>query len=173
MQRVAQASDTLVIKENVGLRDPPAQLDLQDPQRRWSDWGTVLWCSRWPDLPDQQDVQGQTDPRDPQEPTESLAIQEKMEKPVRRVLEVSQELQEVQAPKDKRVSVEMPHQDPEAPQVHQGLLDQALGTAPPFSTWKDQDFQTWTKYGVPGVLQASLVPLVLLVHQWQSEPVVQ
>lgn len=173
MQRVAQASDTLVIRENVGLRDPPAQLDLQDLQQRWSGLGMVLLCSRWLDLLDQQDVQGPTGPRAPQELMGSLAIQERMEKLVHRALEVSQELQEVLVPKDKRVRVETDHQDPEAPQVPQDLLDQAPVTAPHFLTWRDQDLETWTKYGDPVVLRASLVPLALLVHQWQLAPAVQ
>lgn len=172
-QRAAQASDTQVIKENVGLRDPLAHPDLQDLQQRWSDLGMVLLCSRWLDLLDQQDVQGQTGPQDPQELMGSLVIQERTGKLVHRALEVSQELQEVLVPKDRRVSVETDHQDPEAPQVHQDLLGQAPVTVPHFLTWRAQDSQTWTKYGVSVVLQAPLVPLALLVHQWQSVPMVQ
>lgn len=164
---------TLVIKETVGLRVPPAHPDPQDLQRRWSDLGMVPLCSRWPDPRDHLDVQGQTGPRDPQEPTGSLVIQERMGKLVHQALEVSQELQEVLVPKDKRVRVEMDHQDPEARRVHQDLLDQAPGTAPRFSTWRAQGSQTWTKYGVPVVLQAPLVPLAFLVHQWPLEPMVQ
>lgn len=64
------------------------------------------------------------------------------------------------------------NQDPEAPLVHQDLLDQAPVTAQRFLTWRAQDSQT----GVLVVLQASqalLALLGLLGLQWHWEPVVQ
>lgn len=103
--------------------------------------------------------------QDLQELTGNRVIQEKMEKLVLLDLEVSQELQEVPVPEAKRVSVVKVSLDPEAPQAHQDLLDQATVIAQRFSTWRDQDSQTWTECGVPVVLQVSQVLQALLVLQ--------
>lgn len=104
---------------------------------------------------------------------ESLAIQERMEKLVLPGHEVSQELQELLVQKAKRVRV---NQDPEAPLVHQDLLDLALVTALRLLTWRAQVSQTWTNSGgsvvlrAPQGLQALLGSLGL---QWHWDPTVQ
>lgn len=165
--------DTLVIRVNVGLRGLRGPLVLQDLQLRWSDLATALLCSRLPDLQDHRDPRGQMELKDLQELTGRRAIQEKMEKLVPLDLEASQEVKEVLVPKAKRVSVEKVNLDPEAPQAYQDLLDQATVIAQHFSTWRDQDSQTWTECGVPAVLQASQVLQVLLVLQWHWELMVQ
>lgn len=169
MQRGAPASDTPVIRVIVGLRGLRGPLDLQVLQLRWSDWATAPLCSRLLDLQDHQDPQVQMELQDLKEVRGRRAIQEKMEKLVLLDLEVSQELQEVLVPKAKRASVEKVNLDPEAPPAHQDLLDQATVIAQHFSTWRDQDSQTWTECGVPVVLRAPQVLQVLLVLQWRWE----
>lgn len=173
MQRVVPGSDTLATKESVGLRDLPGSPDLLDLQRRWSDLGTALLCSRCLELPGHQDHQGQRAPRDPQELMESLVIQERMEKLVLLGLVVSQEVQELPVQRDRRVSVEKVSQDQEAPLVPPDPLDLAPVTVRRSSTWRAQDSPTWTKSGVPEVPQAPLALQALLELQWLWDPTVQ
>lgn len=176
MQRGTPASDTLAIKESVGLRALQGLQGLRDLQLRWFDSGTALLCSRCLDHQDRRDHQGQRDPQDPQELKESLVIQERMEKLVPLGHEVSQELQELLVPKAKRVRVERVNQDPEVPRVHQDLLDLALETAQRLSTWRAQGSQTWTNCGVSVVFRApQALPALLgsLGLQWRWGPTVQ
>lgn len=160
--RAVQVSDIRVIKVTVELRGLPGPLVLLDLQLRWFDSGTAPWCSRCLDPPDLQDHREQREPRDLQELTESQVTQERTERLVLQGHKVPQEVRDLLEPKAKRVRSERVSQDPEAPRVHQDLLDQEMETARRLWTWRVQDSQTWTRSGVSVVLRAPPVLPALL-----------